>query len=92
MDDEPQSGQLVPTQVRCFLCRIHTTIALPAERSIRSELAATTCPTCGRRGAMQLARPVPQYQPEPRVIGTYDEPADDLGDEELLARRVRRET
>lgn len=89
MDREPQSGELVPTKLRCSGCKATHVIALTAERPIRRELAKTSCPTCSRRGLMQLARPLPAPSLEPQRIGMYDEPPDELGDEDLLERMAR---
>lgn len=99
---EPADGELVACKVSCFLCRFEHVAALPAEAPIRETLAGLTCPKCARKGGVRLAlplrttpsssapasarRPRPEFPP-PIPIGIHDEPPDDLGDEDLVARR-----
>jgi pyruvate-formate lyase-activating enzyme len=86
MNGEPDSGQLVECRLRCRHCQAAHSIALPAEKPIREALSACSCPTCGRKGSLRLA-PAPLPAPPPLRIGKYEEPNDELGDEELVARR-----
>lgn len=93
-DREPASGELVECRLRCSSCTAAHVIALPAERPIRGALASCSCPSCGRRDVLRLAPPLPPILPPPPAFGTvrigmYDEPNDELGDEDLVARRVR---
>lgn len=82
MSGEPESRDLVSRHLRCFLCESRATLTLPASEP----LTTVFCPTCGRAGAMTVTSPMPP-RVEPIRVGKYDEPPDDLGDEELLARR-----
>lgn len=86
MPREPEDEELVPTRVRCTACGSLCTIGFVADRPIRDELAASPCPSCGSH-RLRLERPLP---PTPvRRIGIHEEPADELGDEEMLEHRAR---
>jgi hypothetical protein len=73
------------TSVRCIVCR--STHRLSVEHG--ADLTGIPCPNCNRRPTLRLERPGPPIRIEPRRIGMYDEPPDDVSDEELLRRRVR---
>lgn len=78
-------SDLVTCRLHCSFCQSAHSIALPGEALIRDVLLATTCPTCFRVGSMRLANPIAAATP----IGKYDEPCDELGDEELHEGRSR---
>lgn len=83
-------GDLVACNLRCSFCQSTHVIALPGYLPMRAALLSLTCPTCHRTGPLQLARPVPPPPAPAQRIGIHEEPPDDLGDEQLLERRIRR--
>jgi hypothetical protein len=74
------------TPLVCSFCRATYCVVL-RDGPILPQLLELRCSTCHHTGALQLQR-IPEPPPPPRV-GKYDEPPDDLSDEELLEHRRR---
>jgi len=70
------------TPLRCSFCSSTPKIALERGRSIIEQLVELACPVCHRKGPLQLSPFAPA-----RRAGAHE--PEDIGDEQLLARRIR---